>query len=98
MAGKRWMRHHAYAMALHHVPLCGDALYSKPPFCPLALESVRNGEGQALEPAAKILVADNDKTNLCWTNDGPALRTCAGGLFMLKTGSCTNTPVHWYAP
>jgi hypothetical protein len=38
MAGKRWMRHHAHALTPHHVTLLGDDLYSKQPFCALALE------------------------------------------------------------
>lgn len=38
MAGKRWMHHHAHAIAPHHVTLLGDDLYSKQPFCTLALE------------------------------------------------------------
>lgn len=37
MAGKRWIRHHAHALAPHHVTLLGDDLYSKQPFCALAL-------------------------------------------------------------
>jgi hypothetical protein len=37
MAGKRWIRHHAQALAPHHVTLLGDDLYSKQPFCALAL-------------------------------------------------------------
>ena len=37
MAGKRWIRHHAHAIAPHHVTLLGDDLYSKQPFCTLAL-------------------------------------------------------------
>lgn len=38
MAGKRWVQHHAYAIAPHHVTLLGDDLYSKQPFCALAPE------------------------------------------------------------
>jgi hypothetical protein len=38
MAGKRWIRKHANAIAPHHVTLLGDDLYSKQPFCALALE------------------------------------------------------------
>src|SRR5713101_5815912 len=38
MAGKRWIRQHAHAIAPHHVTLLGDDLYSKQPFCALALE------------------------------------------------------------
>ena len=38
MAGKRWIRHHAHALAPHHVTVLGDDLYSKQPFCALALE------------------------------------------------------------
>ena len=38
MAGKRWLRTHADAVAPHHVTLLGDDLYSKQPFCTLALE------------------------------------------------------------
>jgi hypothetical protein len=38
MAGKRWLRKHANAIAPHHVTLLGDDLYSKQPFCALALE------------------------------------------------------------
>jgi len=37
MAGKRWIRHHAQALAPHHVTLLGDDLYSKQPFWALAL-------------------------------------------------------------
>ena len=37
MAGKRWIRHHAQALAPHHVTLLGDDLYSKQPLCALAL-------------------------------------------------------------
>jgi hypothetical protein len=37
MAGKRWIRQHAHAIAPHHVTLLGDDLYSKQPFCALAL-------------------------------------------------------------
>jgi hypothetical protein len=37
MAGKRWIRHHAHALAPHHVTVLGDDLYSKQPFCALAL-------------------------------------------------------------
>jgi hypothetical protein len=36
-AGKRWLRKHAEAFAPHHVTLLGDDLYSKQPFCALAL-------------------------------------------------------------
>ena len=38
MAGKRWIHKHANAIAPHHVTLLGDDLYSKQPFCALALE------------------------------------------------------------
>jgi hypothetical protein len=37
MAGKRWLRHHAHAIAPHHVTLLGDDLYSQQPLCALAL-------------------------------------------------------------
>ena len=37
MAGKRWIRQHAHAIAPYHVTLLGDDLYSKQPFCALAL-------------------------------------------------------------
>ena len=37
-ASKRWLRQHAAALAPHHVTLRGDDLYSKQPFCALALE------------------------------------------------------------
>ena len=37
MAGKRWIRKHAEAFAPHQVTLLGDDLYSKQPFCALAL-------------------------------------------------------------
>jgi hypothetical protein len=36
-AGKRWITHHASTLAPHHVTLMGDDLYSKEPFCALAL-------------------------------------------------------------
>jgi hypothetical protein len=36
-AGKRWIRKHAEAFAPHQVTLLGDDLYSKQPFCALAL-------------------------------------------------------------
>ena len=36
-AGKRWITHHADALVPHHVTLLGDDLYSKQPFCSLAL-------------------------------------------------------------
>jgi hypothetical protein len=36
-AGKRWITHHADALVPHHVTLLGDDLYSKQPFCALAL-------------------------------------------------------------
>src|SRR6201993_1105190 len=36
-AGKRWMTHHASTLVPHHVTLLGDDLYSKAPFCALAL-------------------------------------------------------------
>jgi hypothetical protein len=36
-AGKRWMTHHAATLVPHHVTLLGDDLYSKAPFCALAL-------------------------------------------------------------
>src|SRR5882672_7704558 len=38
MAGTRWIRPHAHAIAPHHVTLLGDALYSKQPLCAFALE------------------------------------------------------------
>ena len=38
MAGKRWLRQHANAIAPHHVTFLGDDLYSKQPFCAVALE------------------------------------------------------------
>ena len=38
LAGKRWIRQHAPAIAPHHVTLLGDDLYSKQPLCALALE------------------------------------------------------------
>src|SRR5262249_52311890 len=37
VAGKRWLQKHAEAIAPHHVTLLGDDLYSKQPFCTLAL-------------------------------------------------------------
>jgi hypothetical protein len=37
-AGKRWMVQHAATLAPHHVTLLGDDLYSKQPFCSLALQ------------------------------------------------------------
>src|SRR5882672_10525806 len=37
MAGTRWIRHHAQALAPHHVTLLGEDLYSKQPFWALAL-------------------------------------------------------------
>lgn len=37
-AGKRWMTHHAATLVPHHVTLLGDDLYSKAPFCALALQ------------------------------------------------------------
>ena len=37
-ASKRWLRQHAPALAPHQVTLLGDDLYSKQPFCSLALE------------------------------------------------------------
>jgi hypothetical protein len=37
MAGKRWIRQHAPALAPHRVTLLGDDLYSKQPLCALAL-------------------------------------------------------------
>jgi hypothetical protein len=37
-AGKRWMTHHAAPLVPHHVTLLGDDLYSKEPFCSLALQ------------------------------------------------------------
>src|SRR2546428_2469337 len=37
MAGKRWIRKHAEAFVPHQVTLLGDDLYSKQPFCALAL-------------------------------------------------------------
>ena len=36
-AGKRWIPHHAATLVPHHVTLMGDDLYSKEPFCALAL-------------------------------------------------------------
>jgi hypothetical protein len=36
-AGKRWITQHAATLVPHHVTLLGDALYSKAPFCALAL-------------------------------------------------------------
>ena len=36
-AGKRWLTHHADALVPPHVTLLGDDLYSKQPFCALAL-------------------------------------------------------------
>jgi hypothetical protein len=36
-AGKRWITQHADALVPHHVTLLGDDLYSKQPFCSLAL-------------------------------------------------------------
>jgi hypothetical protein len=33
MAGKRWIRPHANAIAPHHVTLLGDDLYRKQPLC-----------------------------------------------------------------
>jgi hypothetical protein len=36
-AGKRWIRQHASTLVPHHVTLLGDDLYSKAPFCALAL-------------------------------------------------------------
>jgi hypothetical protein len=38
MAGKRWLHKHAHALAPHHITLLGDDLYSKQPFCAVALE------------------------------------------------------------
>jgi hypothetical protein len=38
VAGKRWIRKHAEAFAPYQVTLLGDDLYSKQPFCALALE------------------------------------------------------------
>jgi hypothetical protein len=37
-AGKRWLNKHAQTLASHQVTLLGDALYSKQPFCTLALQ------------------------------------------------------------
>jgi hypothetical protein len=37
-AGKRWVQHHAATFVSHHVTLLGDDLYSKEPFCALALQ------------------------------------------------------------
>jgi hypothetical protein len=37
-AGKRWLMQHGATLAPHHVTLLGDDLYSKEPFCSLALE------------------------------------------------------------
>ncbi|HSX83458.1 MAG TPA: ISNCY family transposase, partial [Candidatus Saccharimonadia bacterium] len=36
-AGKRWLTQHASTLVPHHVTLLGDDLYSKAPFCALAL-------------------------------------------------------------
>jgi hypothetical protein len=36
-AGKRWITQHASTLVPHHVTLLGDDLYSKAPFCALAL-------------------------------------------------------------
>ena len=36
-AGKRWITQHATTLVPHHVTLLGDDLYSKEPFCSLAL-------------------------------------------------------------
>lgn len=36
-AGTRWIMHHAQPLVPHHVTLWGDDLYSKAPFCALAL-------------------------------------------------------------
>ena len=36
-AGKRWITQHASTLVPHHVTLMGDDLYSKEPFCSLAL-------------------------------------------------------------
>jgi hypothetical protein len=38
VASKRWIRKHAEAFAPHQVTLLGDDLYSKQPFCALALD------------------------------------------------------------
>ena len=37
-ASKRWLHQHAAALAPHQITLLGDDLYSKQPFCSLALE------------------------------------------------------------
>ena len=37
-AGKRWITQHAATLVPHHVTLLGDDLYSKQPFCALALQ------------------------------------------------------------
>jgi hypothetical protein len=37
-AGKRWLSKHAQAVAPHQMTLLGDDLYSKQPFCALALQ------------------------------------------------------------
>jgi hypothetical protein len=37
-AGKRWLQHQAATLVPHHVTLLGDDLYSKEPFCALALQ------------------------------------------------------------
>lgn len=37
-AGKRWITQHAATLVPHHVTLLGDDLYSKEPFCSLALQ------------------------------------------------------------
>jgi hypothetical protein len=38
VAGKRWITHHAEALVPYQVTLLGDDLYSKQPFCALALQ------------------------------------------------------------
>jgi hypothetical protein len=38
VAGKRWIRQHAEALAPHQVTLLGDDLYSKQPLCALAVQ------------------------------------------------------------
>src|SRR5262249_11104608 len=37
-AGKRWVPHYAATLVPHHVTWLGDDLYSKEPFCALALQ------------------------------------------------------------
>jgi hypothetical protein len=42
MAGKRWIRRYAHALAPHHVTVLGDDLYSKQPFCALVLRFINS--------------------------------------------------------